>query len=240
MHDGLERIIAAMEELAPPALAEPWDNVGLVLEGTRAVHKVLLALDVTVEAAHKAAQEGYDALVTHHPPFIAPVKALTMANPNTAALLILAGAGVSLYCAHTNLDFAPGGTAPALCSALGLPFEVWEGQPGGFAAFAGTPAQLGELCAQKLGGQPRVWAAQNTCSRVCLVPGSGGDYAAAALQSGADTLLTGEMKYHDALFYLQQGLNIITVGHDFSERPVVQAMARHLQKACSGVEYYCM
>ena len=49
MHDGLERIIAAMEELAPPALAEPWDNVGLVLEGTRAVHKVLLALDVEYE-----------------------------------------------------------------------------------------------------------------------------------------------------------------------------------------------
>ncbi|MDD3243631.1 MAG: Nif3-like dinuclear metal center hexameric protein, partial [Eubacteriales bacterium] len=168
MHEGLSELVRVMEALAPPELAEPWDNVGLVLEGTRPVRKVLLALDVTVAAAAKVAREGFDVLITHHPPFIAPVKKLTYDDPNTAALLILAQAGVSLYCAHTNLDFAPCGTARALCEALELPFAAWPEQPGCMTVFAGSPQALGDRAAQHLGGQPRVWAA-GPCKKICLV-----------------------------------------------------------------------
>ncbi|MDD4797834.1 MAG: Nif3-like dinuclear metal center hexameric protein [Eubacteriales bacterium] len=232
----IAQLIAAMEEIAPADTAEGWDNVGLVLEGNRPVSRILLALDATQAAAQAAVSGGFDALVTHHPPFIAPVKQLRADDPNTAALLTLARAGSSLYCAHTNLDVAPDGTPAALARALGLPARPLPGQPACLAAYVGSSGGLARLAAQKLNTAPQMWGGDVPVETVCLLPGSGGDYGRLALDAGAQAMLTGEMKYHDALYFRQKGLVIITAGHAQTELPVLTSLRHHLQTRLNDVK----
>lgn len=49
-------ILMEMEAFAPPALAETWDNVGLLVGRAQAeIHTVLTALDVTEAVVREAA-----------------------------------------------------------------------------------------------------------------------------------------------------------------------------------------
>jgi dinuclear metal center YbgI/SA1388 family protein len=52
---------------------------------------------------------------------------------------------------------------------------------------------------------------------VATVGGSGGSLAVAAVAAGADVLVTGDMKHHDTLDLLAQGLAVIDAGHHATE-----------------------
>ena len=61
-------IINLLDEMAPPELAESWDNVGLMLgRRNKPVRKLLLALDMTQETVAQAVAKKADMLITHHP-----------------------------------------------------------------------------------------------------------------------------------------------------------------------------
>jgi len=46
------------------------------------------------------------------------------------------------------------------------------------------------------------------------------------MAAGADALVCGEVRYHDALDAAESGLAIIEVGHDVSEWPLVEVLGR--------------
>ena len=61
-------VAAAIEEFAPLALQESYDNSGLIVgRPDDEVHKALLAVDVTEEVLQEAVQKGCDMIITHHP-----------------------------------------------------------------------------------------------------------------------------------------------------------------------------
>lgn len=66
-------------------------------------------------------------------------------------------------------------------------------------------------------------------SRVAVCGGSGSDLIADAVQAGADVLITGDIKYHEAQEALAAGLTLIDAGHFFTERPVVAVVAEYLR-----------
>ncbi|NLG38141.1 MAG: Nif3-like dinuclear metal center hexameric protein, partial [Clostridiales bacterium] len=67
-------IIAILERLAPEETAEPQDSVGLQLGSrSRAVSRLLLALEITGAVVDEAQKTGADMIVTHHPLFFRPV-----------------------------------------------------------------------------------------------------------------------------------------------------------------------
>lgn len=114
-------IIHAMEQLAPRYLAESWDNIGLLVgHPDQQVDRVLVALDVTVEVAEAAAQQGCQLIICHHPPLFKPLKAIRTDGPQGAMLSLLLRNDIAVYAAHTNLDIAPGGVNDALAVRLGL------------------------------------------------------------------------------------------------------------------------
>ena len=43
----LQTACAALEQIAPTGLAGSWDNVGLLVEGTRQVERIGLCIDLT-------------------------------------------------------------------------------------------------------------------------------------------------------------------------------------------------
>ena len=54
--------------------------------------------------------------------------------------------------------------------------------------------------------------------KVAVISGSGGSYWAKAKFAGADVLLTGDIKYHEAVSMIESGLNFIDAGHFETER----------------------
>jgi len=114
-------VAAAVETWAPLALAESYDNPGLqVGDPTRAVSKVLIALDMTPQVLDEAVRLGCNLIVTHHPLIFQPISAITPSSYVSNLCLRLAEEKIGLYSAHTNLDSARGGVSFALAEQLGL------------------------------------------------------------------------------------------------------------------------
>lgn len=243
---SLER--ALLKEF-PAEDAEKWDRTGLVAgDPSQLVTGVAVALDPTVPAIEQARAAGANVLVTHHPPFLSAPGEFSPA-PSVA---VNAGAGVwaavengvALMCFHTALDVSAA-AQKVLPGMLGL------GLKGVLLPLAGSrrkgygqvcavqaedaPLTLGQLaarCTSMFARQPRVWGSfSRVVERVVTCTGSAGDVPAAALQTQADCLICGEIKYHDALAFSQAGFAIVELGHDTSELPLVAPLAAAVRRA---------
>jgi dinuclear metal center YbgI/SA1388 family protein len=83
---------------------------------------------------------------------------------------------------------------------------------------------------------PRVWGARDSSIEVvATATGSAGSLVPAAMRSGADVLLAGEVRYHDAQAARESGLCVIEIGHDVSEWPLVPVLAEAARSA-SGLD----
>ena len=72
---------------------------------------------------------------------------------------------------------------------------------------------------------PRIWGSRDKeILSVATATGSGGSLVATAISAGADVLIAGEVRYHDALSASSAGLAIIEAGHDVTEWPLVQVL----------------
>ncbi len=121
----VSEIISMMEELAPPSLAEPWDNVGLQLGRVdQPVTRIHIALDPTPEVVAAAAEDGAEMLITHHPLIFTPLKALDLASPLGDIITRSVASPLSIYSAHTNLDSAPHGLNAVFAQMLGIEASV--------------------------------------------------------------------------------------------------------------------
>ncbi|MBS3733790.1 MAG: Nif3-like dinuclear metal center hexameric protein [Phycisphaerae bacterium] len=115
----ISAVISTLEKAAPPVLAEPWDNVGLLVGSSGGqAKKVLVCTDVTQQVLAEAQQMKAQLIVAHHPVIFKPLSAVT----TEAAPLVWEAVrhDIALYAMHTNFDAAPGGTNDVLAEALGL------------------------------------------------------------------------------------------------------------------------
>jgi dinuclear metal center YbgI/SA1388 family protein len=120
-HPKVTDIINIMEQWAPVATAEPWDNAGLLTGHGRAeVKEVWVALDASPSLLTKARLKPAQMLLLHHPPIFTPLKNLRSDHPGQASLLEAAAGGLNIFAAHTNLDLARDGVSHALAARLGL------------------------------------------------------------------------------------------------------------------------
>jgi dinuclear metal center YbgI/SA1388 family protein len=83
-----------------------------------------------------------------------------------------------------------------------------------------------QVPALRLVGDP-----QRPISKVAVCGGSGASLISDALRRGADCLVTGDIKYHDAQRARSEGLALIDAGHFGTEKLMVVELADRLQKA---------
>ncbi len=246
---GLEK---ALCKEFPPEDAESWDRTGLLVgEPALPVTKVAVCLDPTVDAVKEAAAAGANVLVTHHPAFLeAPDSfgpgASVAENPGALVWAAITQK-VALMDFHTALDVSAK-AARALPGMLNLDFKGSFLEPlpttrkKGYGQICTVKAQddpmdlahLAARCTAVFGRAPRVWGAMDTrITNVATALGSAAGLGKLALEQSMDCLICGEIKYHDALACAQAGLNIIELGHDVSELPLVAVLADALLR--SGV-----
>lgn len=115
-------VVTALERIAPPPLAQPWDNVGLLAgDTTRPCQRVLLAIDLTAVVAAEAVSLRRDLVVCYHPPILQPIRRLVAQGDDAQpGLWRVVSAGMALYAMHTALDAADGGTNDVLAELCGL------------------------------------------------------------------------------------------------------------------------
>lgn len=83
---------------------------------------------------------------------------------------------------------------------------------------------------------PRVWGDPATpLERVATATGSASSLVGDVLASGAQALVAGEVRYHDALDALEMGLAIVELGHDVSEWPLV-SLLEDAVRSVSGLD----
>jgi len=117
----LNTFIDCLEQIAPPDLAEEWDNPGLLIEPLKQqdIRKALLTVDLTEAVAREAIQKQTDIIVTYHPIFFGGIHRLAPSNPQSRSAMRLVQKNIAVYSPHTALDAAPGGVNDWLADALG-------------------------------------------------------------------------------------------------------------------------
>ena len=73
---------------------------------------------------------------------------------------------------------------------------------------------------------PMIVYAKDEISKICICTGSGADLMQ---DVKADAFLTGDLKYHQALYAKENGLNLIDINHYESERYFSDFLAKYLQ-----------
>lgn len=116
--DDIHKLIATW---CPKDIAWERDNVGLQVGDAKSeVAGILVCLDCTERVVAEARRKRANLIISHHPLLFRPPKSITPGDEIGRTVRALIAANINLYSAHTNLDFARGGTSFAIASALGL------------------------------------------------------------------------------------------------------------------------
>ena len=234
------RVCAAIDSFAPFALAEAWDNVGLLAGSPdMQVRGILCALELNPMVLEEALRQDCNLIVTHHPILFHARKNLREDVPEGAMLCALVRNQMALIAAHTNFDNAAPGVNDALAERLAL--ENVEAGESGLRAGVPQQATLGAFAdhvRQCLVGAVRVYGEpERAIRRVAVLGGAGGDFALLALSAGADVYLTGEIAHHKAWDAYLRGLCVLEAGHAATELPAIDLLVKGLQNALHGVQW---
>ncbi len=117
-----KELIKYLEEWIPKAVAWQKDNVGLqVGNPARKVSGVLLCLELTEKTLKQALRQRCNFIFSHHPLLFQPLKSINTFNDKNSRLVeLLIKNDLTLYSAHTNLDYAKDGVSFELAKTLGL------------------------------------------------------------------------------------------------------------------------
>lgn len=235
-------IIEVVNTIAPFELAEDWDNSGLQAGDYQwPVKRILVALDVTMDALIEAKEWGADLLLTHHPLVITPEKSIDFGKMPGSAIELAARGKIAILSAHTNLDKANNGLNDYFAQVLGiecdLPFypdnqsDTGLGRMGKLESFMALK-DLADQIKTRL-NIPSLRVAGDLdlpVKNIALCTGSGGSLTNHFLNSSAQVYITGDLKYHEARDIEAHGKAVIDVGHFASEHIVVDLLQNRLEQ----------
>ncbi|MDR0419504.1 MAG: Nif3-like dinuclear metal center hexameric protein [Prevotellaceae bacterium] len=117
----VSQVVYTIEQLAPRAYQESYDNAGLnVGDPSQKVTAALLCLDVTEEIVKEAIQRKANLIISHHPVIFGGLKQIAGRTEQQRIVSLAIKHDIALYAAHTNLDSIRGGLNDKMCDKLGL------------------------------------------------------------------------------------------------------------------------
>nr|DBA18956.1 TPA: hypothetical protein GDO54_014846 [Pyxicephalus adspersus] len=117
----LHSVVSHLKALAPLALAESWDNVGLLVEPSppHQVQKLLLTNDLTEDVLEEAVGMGANMVLSYHPPIFKALKRLTAGHWKERLVVKAIENRLAVYSPHTACDALSNGVNDWLGRALG-------------------------------------------------------------------------------------------------------------------------
>ena len=236
-------LYSALDARYPRSLSCPWDNDGLMIcaDPHREVKRVLFALDATEETIAEAIRVGADVLITHHPMLFRPLKNLHPFSVSGSRTLSAIEGGLAVLSFHTRLDAADGGVNDVLAAKIGLTdMEKYGDEESPELGRIGTLPEpmtaeaFAAMVRDTLGAPSVMLTGKQSVSRVAVVGGAGKDFIGAAMDAGADTLLTGEASYNTVLDAASERFNVVEAGHYYTEAPVLLVLADVARELCGA------
>ena len=177
-------IVKRIEEFAPLETQEKWDcsGWGINVTNNTDVCRILFVLTVTDKIVRQARENGCDMIISHHPLFYVPLE----------------WRDINIYCAHTNLDKAEGGTTDRLIKELG--FTKTESYEFVRVVKLNEPILVEDLRQKLLKISPKLRYINNNDARtvqtIGFCAGSGSEFIE---ETNTDAFVTGDLKFHTAL-----------------------------------------
>ena len=215
-------IIKKIENFAPLETQEKWDCSGWLVETPQTeIKKIMLCLTVTKDVVRQAKEQNCDMIISHHPLF----KIDCHSELVSESLKPL----IDIYCAHTNLDKAQGGTTDTLIETLG--FKVSDTQE--FVRYVDVEISVEEFLKRlKVVSQHLRYVNNHdtkTLKKIAFCAGSGAEFIQDAYENGADAFVTGDLKFHTAL---ESPIVLFDIGHFESEILVLPVFERIIGSKC--------
>ncbi len=231
----IREIIGALEEFAPLALQDGYDNAGLQigLAEDADASGALLCLDVTEEVIDEAIRNGCNMVVSHHPLLFRPLKSIAGRDYIERCVIKAIKNDITIYSAHTNLDSAMGGVNYKIAEKLELQNLQWLSEKAGFDAGEGVVGELKETMTMDefLTFVKKTFGVEcvrfNNCNvekvkRVALCGGAGAFLIPNAEARNVDAYLTGEIGYHR--FFGHDDVLLLELGHFESEQYTLEIL----------------
>lgn len=246
-------IVEFLKEMAPPELAEDWDNIGLLIgDPEQDVSSIMTCLTLSPDVAEEAVRRSAHLIVTHHPILFRSVQRVTAETQEGRMLLQLIESRIAVYSPHTAYDSAAEGInqqwaerlrltgIEPLRPQMSLEDTAWQTSESatsgaGRCGTLPTPLSLQKLVQQiketchlehlQYAGDP-----ERPVERVGIACGSAAGFLPDAQERGCQVLITGEAKFHNALEARTLGMGLILTGHYASERPAMEHLAEVLRR----------
>jgi dinuclear metal center YbgI/SA1388 family protein len=230
-----------LDSIAPFENAMSTDNCGLLVGSFDFdVKRALVVLDITNEIIDEAAAKGAELIISHHPVIYTPLRSLTDPSPAFRA----AQKNISVICAHTNFDAAPGGVNDLLISALEIEKTGTVEGTEGCVALAlcpekySSPLALARHVKQKTGASAvRLLDGGRPVKKLAVCCGGGASFFEFVVKSGADAFVTGDLKYPQAVDAKRLKITLVDVGHYETEIAFVGLLIGLLSKEFPQVEF---
>jgi len=233
---SLTEITQTLEEHFPLSTQDSWDNSGLQVGNPfDMITGAVLALDISEEVVDKAKETGSNLIITHHPILFKPLNSVTEDNPKGRMIIRLIKEGINLYSLHTPIDKGVGGLNDWIAEKLQLVDPVhFEGDDTPIVGALPKSASPEEFTAalKEIFGLERIEADFSFSDKVRIVAicsGSGMSCAEGAEQQGADTLITGDVKWSNFIEWHQR-MNICNITHYHSEKHFTEVVTCIIRK----------
>lgn len=239
----LNKLIDKIEQFAPPKLASDWDNSGWqVYLGNNSVNKVLMALTCTLDIVDQAIENQCDLIISHHPLIFEKVNKISTENSAFLPVIKAIQNNIQVYSAHTNLDSTQGGIADKLAELLCLKNitsleQITEdsqlGRVGELEKEKDLDIFIKELKAILKIDKIKLTNHSNKSrvKKIVVVPGGGASFIPKI--KDIDVLITGDLKYHNALD--AKDFIVIDAGHFETERIILPVLKELLAEFCTDV-----
>ena len=197
------KIIKRIEDFAPIETQEDWDcsGWGVNVEKYDEIRKIILCLTATENVIKQAKSQNCDLIISHHPCFYVP----------------LCWSDINIYCAHTNMDKAKGGTTDTIIEKLRLSnYKIpVEHEFLRVIDYKTTVEEFNRLL-KTISPNARIINNKNVekLGKIAFCAGSGSEFIKDAKELGADCLVTGDLKFHTAL---DSEIVVYDIGHFESE-----------------------
>ena len=238
-YEALLRCIAEIASGQP----EDWDNSGVQIRTEKEeIERVLVCLEVTPAVVQEAVEQEADLILSHHPLIFGGVDHLAAADVHERMILDLVTAGIDVYSAHITFDKAPLGNSFFLADLLGfdeiqpvyaadssdvLPMVTGELRPAMSLQqlFLHTADMMDLARGQiRMAGDPGT-----TVMKAAICTGAGSEFLEAAQNADCQVLITGDVKYHEAMRAKELGIAVIDAGHYGTEKYFAENFAAQLR-----------
>lgn len=209
-------IVKKIEAFAPLETQEKWDTSGWIVDLESAeINKIMFALTITPSVFKQAQEQNCDMIISHHPLFFVPIEYKT----------------INMYCAHTNLDKASGGTTDLILKKLGLNGETFEE----FVKIVelDNPINVEDFRKKLLTISPNLRYINNqnvqTIQKIGFCAGSGSEFINT---TPCDAFVTGDLKFHTAV---EAEKVVFDIGHFESEIMAAELLKNITEVGGKGV-----